>query len=79
MKDKTQKLIERIELRRLGWAINSDITVKGQFLDDCKTQLTAQADEIKRLREGLKQILDAEYFVITIRDIAKQLLNNEVL
>ncbi len=85
--NKTQELIERISgrIKTLEGAGFRDECL--YLLRDCKDQLTAQADEIKRLREGLEKISKAEIITIdgiidydaalAINDIAKQLLNNE--
>lgn len=77
------ELIKEIELRRLGWAIDSDITVKGQFLDDCKAQL----QQAQKMREALEKIYHEPFLkgkdilvegkYIMLDDFIVQVLNNK--
>jgi len=83
---KTQELIERIDNAALMKRMTKDYKT-AEVLADCKAQLTAQADEIKRLHEGLEDIagindVDGNSMACDTHEecqyLAQKLLNNEV-
>jgi len=85
MTDKTQELIERRKRCKSAslpeFFHNPEFGVAAQIkdLDIAIDLLTAQADEIKRLREGLKFIYTNSHSMSNdkLENIAEQLLNNE--